>query len=291
MQSQFRGTGVALVTPFQKNEQVDYKALERLIDHVITNHVDFLVALGTTAETPTLSNEEKRDILAFVVEKCAGRMPVVCGIGGNNTTELLKQMKSFDLQNVDGILSVTPYYNKPSQDGLYKHFKAVADNTDKPVILYNVPGRTGCNMLPATVLKLANDFENIIGIKEASGNMVQCMEILQHKPDDFIVLSGDDNLAMAHVAIGMDGVISVAANCFTREFTELINLSIVGKLDKARKVHYKLLTGIDLLFAEGNPAGVKCVLAEMGICENVLRMPMVPASSALKQKIKAFLNS
>jgi 4-hydroxy-tetrahydrodipicolinate synthase len=291
MQNQFRGTGVALVTPFQKNEQVDYKALEKVIDHVISNHVDFLVVLGTTGETPTLSHEEKRDILAFAVEKCAGRMPVICGIGGNNTNDLLKQMSSYNLDDVDGILSVTPYYNKPSQDGLYKHYKAVAENTDKPIILYNVPGRTGCNMLPATTLKLANDFENIIGIKEASGNMVQCMEILRDKPDDFIVLSGDDNLALAHVAIGMDGVISVAANCFTRDFTEMINLCIVGKMDKARKVHYKLLTGIDLLFAEGSPAGVKYVLSEMGMCENVLRMPLVSVSNSVKQKIKAYLNS
>ena len=291
MDSKFRGTGVALVTPFQKNEQVDYKALEKLVDHVITNHVDFLVALGTTGETPTLSDEEKKDILAFIVEKCAGRVPVICGIGGNNTAELMKQIKSFNLTGVDGVLSVTPYYNKPSQDGLYKHFKAVADATDRPVILYNVPGRTGCNLLPATVIKLANEVDNIIAVKEASGNMAQCMEIIQNKPDNFAVLSGDDNLAMAHIAIGMDGVISVAANCFAREFTELINLSIVGKFDKARKVHYKLLTGIDLLFAEGSPSGVKCVLSEMGICENILRMPLVPASTALKQKIKAFLNS
>lgn len=290
MQRQFRGTGVALVTPFQKNEQIDFKALEKLVDHVITNHVDFLVALGTTAETPTLSNEEKRDVLALIVEKCGKRVPVICGIGGNHTAELLAQMRSFDLTNVDGVLSVTPYYNKPSQEGLYKHFKAVAEATDKPVILYNVPGRTGCNLLPATVLKLAADIENIKGIKEASGNMVQCMELLQHRPDNFLVLSGDDNLAMAHVAIGMEGVISVAANCFTREFTEMVNLSIVGKLDKARKLHYKLLTGIDLLFAEGSPAGVKCALSEMGMCENVLRMPLVPVSAAVKQKIKAFVN-
>ncbi len=291
MQSQFRGTGVALVTPFLKNEQVDYKALEKLVDHVISNHVDFLVALGTTAETPTLSDEEKRDVLACVVAKCAKRVPLICGIGGNNTAELLKQIKLFDLTDVDGGLSVTPYYNKPSQEGLYKHFKTIAEATDKPIILYNVPGRTGCNILPATVIKLANDIPNIIGIKEASGNMVQCMEIIQQKPDNFVVLSGDDNLAMAHIAIGMEGVISVAANCFTREFTEMINLSIVGKLDKARKIHYKLLTGIDLLFAEGNPVGVKCALAEMGICENVLRMPLVPASAALKAKIKAYMNA
>ncbi|MBS1587352.1 MAG: 4-hydroxy-tetrahydrodipicolinate synthase [Bacteroidetes bacterium] len=291
MQQQFRGTGVALITPFQKNEQVDYKALEKIVDYVISNGVDFLVALGTTAETPTLSSEERRDVLACIIDKCAGRTPVVCGIGGNNTAELLKQMKTFDLAKVDGILSVTPYYNKPSQEGLYKHFKAVADATDKRIILYNVPGRTGCNLLPATVIKLANEVSNIRGVKEASGNMAQCMEIVQNRPDNFVILSGDDNLAMAHIAIGMDGVISVAANCFTHDFADMINLSIVGKLDKARKLHYKMLTGIDLLFADGSPAGVKTVMSEMGLCENVLRLPLVPVSAAVKQKIKAFMNN
>lgn len=291
MQQQFRGTGVALITPFLKNEQVDYKALEKIVDHVISNGVDFLVALGTTAETPTLSDAEKRDVLACIIDKCAGRAPVVCGVGGNNTAELLKQMKTFDLANVDGVLSVTPYYNKPSQEGLYKHFKAVADATDKRIILYNVPGRTGCNLLPATVIKLANEVSNIRGVKEASGNMAQCMEIIQNRPDNFVILSGDDNLAMAHIAIGMDGVISVAANCFTHDFADMINLSIVGKLDKARKLHYKMLTGIDLLFAEGSPAGVKTVMSEMGLCENVLRLPLVPVSAAVKQKIKAFITS
>jgi len=290
MQQQFRGTGVALITPFQKNEQVDFKALEKIVDHVIANGVDFLVALGTTAETPTLSDEEKRDVLACIVDKCAERTPVVCGIGGNNTAELLKQMKTFDLKNVDGILSVTPYYNKPSQEGLFKHFKAVADATDKRIILYNVPGRTGCNLLPATVIRLANEVSNIRGVKEASGNMAQCMEIIQNRPDNFVILSGDDNLAMAHIAIGMDGVISVAANCFTHDFADMINLSIVGKLDKARKLHYKMLTGIDLLFAEGSPAGVKTVMSELGLCENVLRLPLVPVSATVKQKIKTFMN-
>src|ERR1044072_6048154 len=273
MQNQFRGTGVALVTPFQKNEQIDFKALERIVDHVIANRVDFLVALGTTGETPTLSSEEKRDVLSCIIDKCGGRLPVVCGIGGNNTIEVAKDMKAFDLSRVDGILSVTPYYNKPSQEGLYKHYKAIADATDKGIILYNVPGRTGCNLLPATILKLAGEVDNIKGVKEASGNMAQCMEIIPNRPDNFVILSCDDNLAMAHVAIGMDGVISVSANCFTRDFADMINLSIVGKFDKARKLHYKMLTGIDLLFAEGSPAGVKCVMAEMGLCENVVRMP------------------
>jgi 4-hydroxy-tetrahydrodipicolinate synthase len=285
----FKGTGVALVTPFKKDGSVDYPALEKLVNHVIRNGVDFLVALGTTAETPTLTNDEKQAILTAIVGYCGGRMPVVCGMGGNNTEELIHSLKTFDLNGVAAILSVAPYYNRPSQEGLYQHFKAVAAATNLPVILYNVPGRTGSNLLPATVLRLAADCENIIAIKEASGSIVQCMELLQSKPEGFTVLSGDDNLVMAQIAIGMDGVISVAANCFTKDFTDIINLSLAGKFDKARKIHYKLLNGIDLLFAEGNPPGVKAVLSNMGICENVLRLPMVPVSGATGMKIEEFI--
>lgn len=286
-----KGTGVALVTPFQANGAVDYPALENLITHVIKGGVDFVVALGTTAETPTLSTKEKQEVLAAVVKACDGKLPVVCGLGGNNTEELLAQLGEFDLHGVDAILSVTPYYNKPSQEGLYQHYKAVANATNKPIILYNVPGRTGCNILPATVIRLANDFKNIIAIKEASGNLVQCMELIQNKPDNFTVLSGDDNLAVAQMAIGMEGIISVAANCFTKEMTDVINLAIVGKFDKARKTFYKILPGIDLLFAEGNPAGVKNVLAQMGICEQHLRLPLVPVSEPTANKIAEFMKS
>ena len=286
-----KGTGVALVTPFQNNGAVDYPALENLIAHVIKGGVDFVVALGTTAETPTLSIKEKQEVLAAVVAACDGKLPVVCGMGGNNTEELLAQLSEFDLHGVDAILSVTPYYNKPSQEGLYQHYKAVANATNKPIILYNVPGRTGCNLLPATAIRLANDFKNIIAIKEASGNMVQCMELIQNKPDNFTVLSGDDNLAVAQMAIGMEGIISVAANCFTKEMTDVINLAIVGKFDKARKTFYKILTGIDLLFVEGNPAGVKNVLAQMGICEQHLRLPLVPVSDVTAKKITEFMKT
>lgn len=286
-----KGTGVALVTPFQANGAVDYPALENLITHVIKGGVDFVVALGTTAETPTLSTKEKQEVLAAVVKACDGKLPVVCGLGGNNTEELLAQLSEFDLHGVDAILSVTPYYNKPSQEGLYQHYKAVANATNKPIILYNVPGRTGCNILPATVIRLANDFKNIIAIKEASGNLVQCMELIQNKPDNFTVLSGDDNLAVAQMAIGMEGIISVAANCFTKEMTDVINLAIVGKFDKARKTFYKILPGIDLLFAEGNPAGVKNVLAQMGICEQHLRLPLVPVSEPTANKIAEFMKA
>ena len=284
-----KGTGVALITPFQKNGSIDYPALEKLVNNVIRGGVDFLVALGTTGETPTLTAAEKQAVLTAIVSYCDDKVPVICGVGGNNTEEVVHQLRTMDLHGVDAILSVAPYYNKPSQEGMYLHFKALAEATNKSIILYNVPGRTGSNLLPATVLRLAADCPNIIGMKEASGNIVQCMELLQHKPEDFIVLSGDDNLVLAQMAIGMEGIISVAANCFTKEMTDMINLAIVGKFDKARKVHYKLLTGIDLLFAEGSPAGVKSVLKQQGHCENVLRLPLAPVSEATAKKLAQFL--
>jgi 4-hydroxy-tetrahydrodipicolinate synthase len=287
----FTGTGVALVTPFQKNGKIDFPALGRLVDNVINGGVDFLVALGTTAETPTLTVEEKKEILGAVIERCNKRVPVVCGIGGNNTEEVIHHLGSFDLKDVAGILSVSPYYNKPSQEGIYQHFKAIAKATDKPIILYNVPGRTGSNMLPATVLRLAADCPNVVAVKEASGNIVQCMELIQNKPENFTVLSGDDNLVLAQMAIGMEGVISVAANCFAKEFTDMLNLAMVNKFEKARKIHYKLLTGLDLLFVDGNPPGVKCVLSLQGVCGNVFRLPVVPVSDATAKKIAAFLKT
>lgn len=291
MTKKLKGTGVALVTPFQADGSLDLPALERLVNSVIKGGVDFLVALGTTAETPTLSVEEKQTILNAIVEYAADRVPVVCGIGGNNTQEVIHHLETFDLRNVFGILSVTPYYNKPTQEGLYQHFKAVAAATNKPILLYNVPGRTGCNMLPATVARLAADCKNIIGIKEASGNITQCMELIQSVPESFIVMSGDDDLVLAQMALGMDGVISVAANCCPADFTEMVNLALINKFDKARKIHYKLLKGIQLLFVEGNPAGVKCALSKQGVCENVLRLPVVPVSEATEQKLAEFTQS
>jgi len=291
MEFQLRGIGAALVTPFEKNEKVDYAALEKLVEHVIRGGVDFVVALGTTAETPTLTAEEKQELLYAILKHCDGRVPVVCGVGGNNTEEVVQVLKNFDLRGVAAIMSVAPYYNKPTQDGLYLHFKTIADATAKPVLLYNVPGRTGSNLLPETVIRLANDCPNIFGIKEASGNMVQCMELIARKPENFVVLSGDDNLVLAQMAIGMEGVISVAANCYTKEMTDIVNLAIVNKFDKARKVHYKLLPGIDLLFAEGNPGGVKAALKYLGFCENVLRAPLVPVSDATAKKIQAFIKT
>ncbi len=291
MAKRLKGTGVALVTPFLASGGIDFTALENLVNSVIRNGVDFLVALGTTAETPTLSEEEKKQILAAVINFADSRVPVVCGIGGSNTQEVIRQLDTYELRNVTAILSVTPYYNRPTQEGLYRHFKAVSENTNKPIILYNVPGRTGTNMLPATVVRLARECKNIIGIKEASGNIAQCMELVHTVPEEFSVLSGDDNLAIAQMALGMEGIISVAANCFPAEFTEMINLTMINKFEKARKLNYKLLAGIDLLFVEGNPAGVKCMLKHKGICENLLRLPLVPVSHETELKIEDFLKS
>jgi 4-hydroxy-tetrahydrodipicolinate synthase len=289
MSHQFQGTGVALVTPFQNDGSVDYNALEKVINHVIVGGVNYLVALGTTAETPTLTVEEKKAVLAFIIDKCNNRVPVVCGIGGNNTAEVIYQLQTYDLKGVAGILSVAPYYNKPTQEGMYQHFKAIAAATDKPIILYNVPGRTSSNIMPATAIKLANECKNIIAIKEASGNLVQCMELIQDKPEHFAILSGDDNLVVSQIAIGMEGVISVAANCYTRDFTQMVQLALDGNFAASRKLLYKLLPGIDLLFAEGNPAGVKCVLKQMGICENNVRLPLVDVSEATCKGISAFI--
>jgi 4-hydroxy-tetrahydrodipicolinate synthase len=288
---QFKGTGVALITPFQKNGSIDFSALEKIVNHVIKGGVDFLVALGTTAETPTLSAAEKQEVLSAIIKYNKGQVPVVCGIGGNSTSEVIAQLKEYDLHGVDGILSVAPYYNKPSQEGMYLHFKAIAAATNKPIILYNVPGRTSSNLLPATVIRLATECPNIVAIKEASGNLAQCMELIQNIPEGFTVLSGDDNLILSQMAIGMEGIISVAANCFTKDFTEMVNLAIVGKFDKARKVLYKVLPGIDLLFVEGNPAGVKCVMKHQGMCEGTLRLPLAPVSEATAKKIGQFLKT
>jgi 4-hydroxy-tetrahydrodipicolinate synthase len=285
----FRGTGVALVTPFDNNNSVDYAALEKLVNHVIDNGVDFLVALGTTAETPTLTAAEKKEVLASIIKFCKSRVPVVCGIGGNNTAEVISQIKEYDLSGIAGILTVVPYYNKPTQEGLYQHFKAIAQSTDKPLILYNVPGRTVTNMSAATTLRLAKEFKHIVAVKEASGNLVQCMELVQGKPDGFTVLSGDDDLVLPQIAIGMDGVISVAANCFTKDFTAMVNAALEGNFYKAKTFHYKVLNGIHLLFVEGNPAGVKYVLEEMGMMQSNLRLPLVSVSEGTKQNIREAL--
>jgi 4-hydroxy-tetrahydrodipicolinate synthase len=289
--NQFRGTGVALVTPFNADCSVDYNALEKLVNHVIAGGVNYLVALGTTSEAPTMNATERKQVLAFIIEKCNKRVPVVCGIGGNNTAEVVENLKEYDLTNVDGILTVVPYYNKPTQEGLYQHFKAIAQATIKPIILYNVPGRTVTNMLPATTLRLANEFKNILAVKEASGNMSQCMDLVQGKPAHFAILSGDDDLVLPQIAIGMEGVISVAANCFTKDFTTLVNDALAGNYTNAQKLHYKLLEGIRLLFVEGNPAGVKCVLKHMNICGDTVRLPLVNVSDDTNKKIGQYIQN
>ncbi len=291
MNNKFQGTGVALVTPFTKDGAIDYPALAKLVAYVIENKVDFLVALGTTAETPTLSTEEKQAVLRFIIQQNNKRVPLVCGAGGNNTAAVIHQLKTWDWNGVDGLLSVVPYYNKPTQEGIYQHFKAIASATPLPIILYNVPGRTVTNMLPATTLRLAQEFKHIVAVKEASGNMAQCRELVHGAPADFAVRSGDDDLVLPQMAIGMHGVISVAANCFTKDFSQMVHLARQGQFEAAKGLHYRLLKGINLLFAEGNPAGVKCVLQEMGIMQDILRLPLVNVSAATQTQIQDYLKS
>jgi 4-hydroxy-tetrahydrodipicolinate synthase len=285
-----QGTGVALVTPFKKNGEVDYNALEKLIDDLIKNKVEYLVTLGSTGETATLTKAEQVDVVNFTFDKVNKRLPVVVGIGGNNTAQLLESLKLFPLDKATAVLSSSPSYNKPSQEGIFQHYKIFSEASPKPVILYNVPGRTGSNITAETTLRLAKECRNVAGIKEASGIMIQCMHILKNKPEEFLVVSGDDHLAFPLIALGMDGVISVAANCFPKDFSDMIRFLLAFDLKNARKLQYKLLDGMDLLFAENNPAGVKAFLAEAGIIENVLRLPLVPLSSQLHQKVKEFIS-
>jgi len=289
LQEQLRGTGVALVTPFKTNMEIDFVALEQVINFVITNEAEYVVTLGTTGETPTLSKEEKIELIHFTNEKVADRVPVVVGIGGNNTLSLIKDLETFPLEKATAILSASPYYNKPSQEGIYQHYKALAEVSPKPILLYNVPGRTGRNINAATTLRLAKDFSNIAGIKEAGGDMLQCMQILKDKPADFLVVSGDDALAMPQIACGMQGVISVAANCLPKQFSEMVRLSLKGDFAGAKKLNDVMLEAYDLLFAENNPAGVKAFMVELGLIENNLRLPVVPLSAGLHASVKNYL--
>ena len=284
----FSGVGVALVTPFAADQSVDYNALETVINYVINGKVNYVVTLGTTGETATLTEAEKLEVLRFTIEKIAGRVPVVVGIGGNNTAEVVHTIKTWPLQDVSAILSVSPYYNKPSQEGIYQHYAAIAQATNKNIILYNVPGRTNSNISWETTIRLANDFKNIIGTKEASGNMVQCMHLVKNRPEGFLLISGDDHVTLPLIACGFDGVISVAANCFAAEFCQLVQVALSGNYQQARKLQSKLLTGFDLLFAENNPAGVKAFMAEMGLLQNHLRLPLVPLSAKWLEEVKAF---
>jgi len=286
---QLRGTGVALVTPFQADGSIDYPAFENVINFVIEGGVEYVVALGTTGETPTLSKAEKIVLANFTYEKVAGRVPVVVGIGGNNTAELVEELKTFPLDKAVAVLSASPYYSKPSQEGLFQHYKALAEVSPKPILLYNVPGRTGRNLTAATTLRLAKEVKNIAGIKEASGDMAQCMEILRDRPANFLIVSGDDALAFPQIACGMEGVISVAANAFPRPFTDMVRASLAYDCKKAKLLNDKLIGGYELLFAENNPAGVKAAMAEQGLIGNYLRLPVVPVSTALQAQIKAYV--
>lgn len=287
----FVGTGVALVTPFLQDKSVDLEGLEKLVNYQIDNGIDYLVVLGTTGEPATLTKEEKELVKSKIIEVNAGKLPLVLGIGGNNTAAVVEEIQSTDLSDFDAILSVSPYYNKPTQEGIYQHFKSIAESTDKPIILYNVPGRTSSNMAPETIVRLARDFANIIAVKEAAGDIVQAMKIIENKPDDFLVISGDDMITLPMVLAGGSGVISVIGEGLPREFSEMVRLGLEGKNELAYQLHYKIADSIDLIFAEGNPAGIKSMLQSKGICSDEVRLPLVKASESLKQSISDFLSN
>lgn len=284
------GTGVALVTPFKKDFSVDIDALKRIVRYVIDGGVEYLVVLGTTAESATLTKEEKALVVQTVIQENNNVLPLVLGVGGNNTQEIVDSLKTMDLSAFTAILSVSPYYNKPTQEGIYQHFKAIAQNSPLPILLYNVPGRTACNMQPETVLRLANDFKNIIGIKEAAGDLVQAMKIIQHKPKDFLVISGDDMIALPMVLAGGSGVISVIGEGFPKDFSEMVRLGLDRRVDQAYGLHYKLADAIDLIFEQGNPAGIKEVFKHLGLSENTLRLPLVTVDKDLSERIKDFVS-
>lgn len=286
-----QGTGVALVTPFHKQGNIDFTAFGNLIEHTISGGVDYLLCLGTTSEYPTLSKQEKMAIVEYTIEKVENRVPIVLGMGGNDTRSLVDEIRKTDFSSIAAILSVAPYYNKPNQNGLYTHFKAVAEASDVPVILYNVPGRCGVNISAETCVQLATDFPNIIGIKEASGNISQCMDILMNKPQGFTVVSGEDALVLPLMALGMQGVISVTANAFPKQMSELVNHCLKSNMKKARAVHEKLLPFSKAIFEEGNPVGIKAALEIMNIASSNLRQPLVKASKPLQTKLQTIINN
>lgn len=285
-----RGLGVALVTPFLADKEIDYDALEHLLEYLVSSDVNYLVVLGTTGETPSLSPEEKIIIRRFVVEKVNGMVPLVVGIGGNCTRSVVEELKTADLDGYSAVLSVVPYYNKPSQEGLYRHFEAIASASPLPVILYNVPGRTGTNLSAETTLRLAHDFNNIIGIKEASGNFKQIEAIINNRPAGFEVISGDDALTYPLITLGADGVISVVGNAFPKEFGKMVRLCLDGKYNEALPIHYKFTKLYDELFVDGNPAGVKSLLHDMGLIENELRLPLVPTRIETGEELRRILS-
>ncbi len=287
--TEFIGTGVALITPFNADLSIDFDALERLVEYNIENGTDYLVISGTTGESVTVTPEEKKELIAFISKVNKGRLPIVLGIGGNNTLTVLEEIRTTDFTGIDGILSVTPYYSKPTQEGIYQHFKAIAEVSPKPIILYNVPGRTASNMTPETTLRLAKDFENIVAVKEAGNNVHQYLELLRSKPNGFLVLSGDDDLALGVALAGGSGVISVIGQALPKEFSEMIRLGIARKAKEAYDIHFKLMPITGLIFSENNPSGIKAVLSALNISKPVVRLPLVEATDNLKTKIAAEL--
>jgi 4-hydroxy-tetrahydrodipicolinate synthase len=286
-----KGLGTALVTPFTEDGKIDLHALSTLIEHQVAGGTDYLVILGTTSEVPTLTHKEQDEIIAHVVKQVAGRMPLVLGIGGNNTMGVVEQIRKTDFTNIDAILSVSPYYNKPSQEGLYQHYKAIAESTYMPIIIYNVPWRTGANISAETTLRLAHDFQNIVAIKEASGNFKQIDDIIKNKPANFMVISGDDGITFPLITLGAVGVISVVGNAFPKEFSRMVRLALRGDLEGARRIHYSFVEMIELLFVDGNPAGVKSVLSCMGLLNNILRLPLVTTKTTTMEKIQDVLKT
>ncbi|HTO36514.1 MAG TPA: 4-hydroxy-tetrahydrodipicolinate synthase [Flavobacterium sp.] len=284
------GTGVALVTPFKKDFSVDREALKKIVNFQIENGVDYLVVLGTTAETATLTDEEKELVIKTVLEANNGRLPLVLGVGGNNTNNVVQELKSRDFTGFSAILSVSPYYNKPTQEGIYSHFKAIAEAAPIPVIVYNVPGRTSSNMLPETVFRLAKDFKNIVAIKEAAGDIVQAMKLIQHKPKDFLVISGDDIITLPMILAGGSGVISVIGEGFPKQFSDMVRLALDRKVDQAYQIHYALTDAIEMIFEQGNPAGIKEVFKCIGLSENTVRLPLVNVNENLAFRIKEFVS-
>jgi 4-hydroxy-tetrahydrodipicolinate synthase len=282
----FTGTGVAIITPFTNKGEVDFPALTKLVEHLIKGRVEYIVVLGTTGETATLSKEEKQHVINHIIKVNKNRIPLVLGVGGNNTAEVVESLKKDDLTGFSAILSVSPYYNKPSQEGIYQHYKAISKASPLPIILYNVPGRTASNIAWDTTIRLATEFKNIIAIKEASGNMEQCMKIIKHRPDNFLIISGDDNLTLPLIACGADGVISVVANAYPKDFSDMVRSALVHDLKTAQKLHYKLLEITEQLFADGNPGGVKVVLANKKITQSFVRLPLVEPNAGVKALLK-----
>lgn len=290
--TELKGTGVAIITPFKKDGSVDFKSLEKLVEHLIKGKIEYIVALGTTGESATLSKEEKAAVTDHILDVVDGRIPVVLGVGGNNTAEVVHAIEKVDADKLTAVLSVSPYYNKPTQQGIYEHYRAISSASPLPIIIYNVPGRTSSNISAETILRLAKDFDNMLGVKEASGNMGQIMNIIKHRPKDFLVISGDDLITLPIIASGGDGVISVVANAWPKDFSEMVRQALKGNYTEARKLHYKLTDIIEMIFADGSPGGIKAALEIMGICQNNLRLPLVPINkklySALQEEVKNY---